>query len=88
MKLKPEEPSHGAFSTFGETLKSLVNQYALVTAYTQRGGIHKADAGTNAQQDFLDENGQLQQDFLFQFHKTVIGHMFGKEMSQMLAYIF
>ena len=37
VKLKPEEPSHGAFPTFGETLKSLVNQYALVPAYTQRG---------------------------------------------------
>ena len=63
-------------------------QYALVTAHTQRGGVHEADAGTSAQQDLLDENGQLQQDFFFQFHKTVVGHTPGKEMGQVLADMF
>ena len=40
------------------------------------------------QQDFLDENSQLQQDFLLQFHKTIIGHTFREEVGQMLADIF
>lgn len=59
MQFKTEKPSHGTFPTLRKTLKSLVNQYALVTAYTQRGGIHEVDAGTSTRQDFLDENRQL-----------------------------
>ncbi len=40
-----EEPSHGTFSTFRKSLKSLIDQYALISAYTQRDGIHKTAIG-------------------------------------------
>lgn len=33
-----------------------MNPYSLVSAYAKRSGIHKADASTSAQQNFLDEN--------------------------------
>ncbi len=79
VKLKPEEPSHGDFPRSAKTLKSLVNQYALVRAYTQRGGIHKADTGTSAQQDFLDEKWSAAAGLPFPVPQTVIGHTFGKE---------
>ncbi len=63
MQLESEEPSHGAFAPLGNSLESLVNEYTLVTAYTQRGGIHEADAGACTKQYLLDENGQRKQDF-------------------------
>ena len=88
MQFESEKPSHGTFSTLRKPFKSLMNQYALVTAHTQRSGIYKADAGTGAHQYLLDENSQLQQNFLLQFHKTVIGHTFREEVCQMLADIF
>lgn len=65
-----------------------MNQYASVAAYTQRSGIHETDAGASTQQDLLDENEQLQKDFLFQLHKTVIGHTLGKEARQIPADMF
>ena len=65
-----------------------MNQYASVAAYTQRSGIHETDAGASTQQDILDENEQLQKDFLFQLHKMVIGHTLGKEVRQIPADMF
>lgn len=55
MKLKSEEPSHGTFSTFGKSLKGLVNQYPLVAADTQGSGVDKTDARTGAQQNLLNK---------------------------------
>ena len=88
VQFEAEEPSHGTFSTLRKFLEGFMNQYALSSAYTQRGGIHKADTGSGVQQNLLDEDGQLQQDFFLQLHKTVIGHTSGEKVGQMLAGIF
>ncbi len=48
-----------------------MNQNPLVATDTQGSGVDEADSGTSSQQDFLDENGQGKQYFLFKFYKTV-----------------
>ena len=85
MQFEAEEPSHGTFSTFGKSLKGLVNQYPLVAADTQGSGVDKTDARTGAQQNLLNKNGQWKQHFLFQFHKAVVGYAFGKQVCQVFA---
>ena len=85
MQLESEEPSHGAFAPLGKSIESLVNEYALVTAYTQRGGIHEADASACTKQRLLDENGQRKQDLLLQLHETVVGNKFREQMGQMFS---
>lgn len=62
-----------------------MNQNSLVTTDTQVMGVNKTDAGTSSQQDYLNENGHGKQYFLFQFHKTVIGHLTRKKVFQMFA---
>ena len=43
----------------------------LILAYTQRGTVHKADACTLAQENFLDEHLQRDGNLTFQFNETV-----------------
>ena len=52
-------------------LVCLVNMDPLILAYTQRGTVHKADACTLAQENFLDEHLQRDGNLTFQFNETV-----------------
>ena len=72
MWFEAKEPYHRVLATTCKTVECLVYKYALVTAYTQRGAVHKTYSSTLPEQDLLDECRQLQQDFLLQFHKTVV----------------
>lgn len=49
VQFEAEEPSHGTFSMFYKSLKSFMNQYALVSAYAQRSGIQETNSGTTTQ---------------------------------------
>ncbi len=62
VRLESEEPPHGAFAPLGKSFESFMNEYALVTAYAQRGRIHEANAGACTEQYLLDEDGQRKQD--------------------------
>ena len=49
------------------------------------GGVHKTYSSALSKQKQLDECRQLQQEFLLQFHKTVVWYCSWKEMPAMLA---
>ena len=68
VKLESKEPSHGAFASLCDALEGLVNMDPLILAYTQRGTVHKADACTLAQENFLDEHLQRDGNLTFQFN--------------------
>ena len=85
MQLEPKEPAHRALATTCKPVKCLVYKDALVTAYTQRRAVHKTYSRALSKQNLLDECRQLQQDFLLQFHKTVVRYCSWEEMPAMLA---
>ena len=72
IRLESKEPAHGALFSYGESLENLVAMNALVTADTQRSGVHEIDAGAFSKKNFFDKNKQWDSDFLLLFHKPVI----------------
>lgn len=85
MQFESKEPSHGTLASLGDTLESLMNMNTLILAYPERCAVYKTDACTFAKQHFLDEQGQRDSHFLFQFHKAVVGNHFWEEVSKPLA---
>jgi len=61
---------------------------SLVPTYPQGSTINEAEARTLAQKYLLDEQGQWDGHFLFQFNKTIMGNDLGKEMPHMPADLF
>lgn len=52
---------------------------SLVTADTQRCGIHETDASTLSEENFLDKDDERNDHFLLKFNKAVIGYQPGKK---------
>jgi hypothetical protein len=52
--------------------KGFVHMDMLIATDTQRSTVNETYASTFSQQDLFDEDNQLQKDFFFQFHKTII----------------
>ena len=88
MKFESEEPSHGTFTSLRYSSERLMDMDSLVFTYPQRSGVNEADACTFAQKHLLDEQGQWDGHFFFQFNKTVIGNDLWKEMAHMFADLF
>ena len=74
-------------SSHGDSLENLVAMNALVTADTQRCGVHEIDTGAFSKKNFFDKNKQWDSDFLLQFHKPVIRNRSRKKMTAMFTYI-
>ena len=72
MQLETEEPSHGAFSSLGNTLEYLVDMNTLIPANAQRGTVDKTDAGAFAQKNLLDEQSQGDGYLSLKFYETVV----------------
>lgn len=64
-------------------LKSLMDMNSLIATDTQRCGIHKTDACTLAEENFLDKDDERNDHFLLKFNKAVIGYQSGKQVSKM-----
>lgn len=60
----------------------------LIFTYPQGSTINETDACSFAQKYLLDERGQWDGHFFFQFNKMVIGNDLGKEMPHMPADLF
>ena len=60
---------------------------ALVTADTQRSGVHEIDTSAFSKKNFFDKNKQWDSDFLLQFHKPLIRNRSRKKMTTMFTYI-
>ena len=87
IRLESKEPAHGALSSHGDSLENLVAMNALVTADTQRSGVHEIDTGAFSKKNFFDKNKQWDSDFLLLFHKPVIRNRSRKKMTTMFTYI-
>ena len=87
VQLEPIEPSNRAMASLGDTLESLVLQYALVLAYPQWGAVDETYAGASAHHDTFDQNGKFDNRTSFQFNETVVRHNFRKQMAHVPAHI-
>ena len=87
IRLESKEPAHGALSSYGDSLENLVAMNALVTADTQRSGVHEIDTSAFSKKNFFDKNKQWDSDFLLQFHKPLIRNRSRKKMTTMFTYI-
>lgn len=58
---------------------------SLITADTQRRGVHKTDSRTLSQENFLDINDERNNSFLFKFNEAVIGYQPGEQVFLVLA---
>lgn len=88
MKLESEKLAYGTLASLCYFLERLMDMDSLVPTYPQRSTVNEADACTLAQKYLLDEQGQWNGYFLFQFNKTVMGNDLGKEMSHMPTDLF
>ena len=88
MKFESEEPAHGTFTSLRYSSERLMDMDSQVFTYPQRSGVNEADTCAFALKHLLDEQGQWDGHFFFQFNKTVIGDDFWKEMAHMTADLF
>ncbi len=86
MQFEAVEPAQRAFATLCYPLEHLVYVYALVAAHPQQGAVNKTDAGTFAQEAFLNENDKLHHHGFLQLCKPVVRNDLGKQVPVPDAY--
>lgn len=72
MQLESIEPPQRTFSSCCYALEYLVHVDALVTAHSQQGAVHEADACAFTQKTFLYKDDKLQDYRFLQLSKTVV----------------
>ena len=78
MQLEAKEPSHGGFSSFGNTLEGFVAWYAFIVANPYNSGIYKANSRAFTSAAMMQEKHKYKGVTVAKCNEAVVGNQVGE----------